>query len=212
MSAEKIIRLGSSLVVGTARALAQHSRPFSSRTVVHNLTTGEWRRGPGLWSELQPVPRPALVNATVRAATTANITIATALNDGDTLDGVELETGDLVLVKDQSTGSQNGIYVVGVTPARAAAFSTFAAHAGILVEVEEGTANANLHFLNLNTTTGTLNTTVIGFRYYESQLQNTLHAASTRSPMGATDRIVVVGPDGKLTTVLASVAKTYMTA
>ncbi len=55
----------------------------------------------------------------VRAATTANITIAGALNNGDTLDGVTLATGDLVLVKDQTTAAQNGVYVVGATPVRA---------------------------------------------------------------------------------------------
>src|SRR5687767_9673550 len=45
----------------------------------------------------------ALVNRTsVRAATTANIAIATALNNGDTLDGVSLVTNDLVLVKNQT--------------------------------------------------------------------------------------------------------------
>src|SRR5262245_59400381 len=38
----------------------------------------------------------------VRVATTVDITIATALNNGDTLDGVTLATGDRVLVKDQS--------------------------------------------------------------------------------------------------------------
>ena len=54
----------------------------------------------------------------VRCATTANITIATALNNGDTLDGVTLSTGDRVLVKNQSTASQNGIYIVGATPTR----------------------------------------------------------------------------------------------
>ena len=43
------------------------------------------------------------------AATTANITISTALNNGDTLDGVTLSTNDRVLVKDQSNSSQNGI-------------------------------------------------------------------------------------------------------
>ena len=53
------------------------------------------------------------------AATTANITISTALNNGDTLDGVSLSTGDRVLVKNQNTSSQNGIYVVGASPARA---------------------------------------------------------------------------------------------
>jgi hypothetical protein len=52
----------------------------------------------------------------VVVATTANITIATALNNADTLDGVTLQDGDRVLVKDQSTSSENGIYIVGATP------------------------------------------------------------------------------------------------
>src|SRR5690348_17091598 len=51
-----------------------------------------------------------------RAATTANITISTALNNADVLDGVTLATGDRVLVKNQTTEKENGIYIVGVTP------------------------------------------------------------------------------------------------
>ena len=54
----------------------------------------------------------------VRCATTANITIADALNASDTIDGVVLAAGDRVLVKNQSTASQNGIYIVSDTPAR----------------------------------------------------------------------------------------------
>ncbi len=55
-----------------------------------------------------------LTNRTrVRAATTVNVTIATALNNGDTLDGVTLATNDMVLVKNQSAPAENGIYVVG---------------------------------------------------------------------------------------------------
>ena len=54
----------------------------------------------------------------VRCATTANITIASALNAGDSIDGVVLAEGDRVLVKNQSTASQNGIYIAGGTPAR----------------------------------------------------------------------------------------------
>lgn len=81
--------------------------------------------------------------ASCRAATTANITIATALNNGDSLDGLTLATGDRVLVKDQTTTKENGIWVVGVTPARA----TDADEAGDLsggstVYVESGTVNA----------------------------------------------------------------------
>jgi phage-related tail fiber protein len=56
----------------------------------------------------------------VRAASTANIA---TLSGPMTLDGVALVAGDRVLVKDQTTAGQNGIYVVaagawaGVGPA-----------------------------------------------------------------------------------------------
>ena len=81
------------------------------------------------------------------AATTANITISTALNNGDTLDGVTLSTNDRVLVKDQSTASQNGIYVVGSSPARAADLATGDNAAGFFTFVEKGTVNADNGFV-----------------------------------------------------------------
>jgi hypothetical protein len=54
----------------------------------------------------------------VRCATTANITIANDLQPTDSIDGVALADGDRVLVKNQTTASQNGIYVVSSSPAR----------------------------------------------------------------------------------------------
>lgn len=53
-----------------------------------------------------------------RVATTSNITISTALNPGDTIDGVVLAENDRVLVWRQTTKSQNGIYRVAASPAR----------------------------------------------------------------------------------------------
>lgn len=53
-----------------------------------------------------------------RVATTGNVTIATALNPGDTIDGVVLAENDRVLVWRQTTKSQNGIYRVAASPAR----------------------------------------------------------------------------------------------
>ena len=76
------------------------------------------------------------------AATTGNITISTALNNGDTLDGVTLSTNDRVLVKDQSTASENGIYVVGSSPARAVDLAAGADAAGMFTFIEQGTVNA----------------------------------------------------------------------
>ena len=81
------------------------------------------------------------------AATTGNITISTALNNGDTLDGVTLSDGDRVLVKDQSTASQNGIYVVGSSPSRAVDLAAGADAAGMFTFVEQGTVNADNGFV-----------------------------------------------------------------
>lgn len=99
----------------------------------------------------------------VRAATTANITISTALNNGDSLDGVTLVTGDLVLVKNQSAPAENGVYVVGVSPARDTQFDTYNEHPGSLISVAEGTAGADTLWLCTSNEGGTLNTTAIAF-------------------------------------------------
>ena len=81
------------------------------------------------------------------AATTGNITISTALNNGDTLDGVSLSTNDRVLVKDQSTASENGIYIVGSSPARADDLAAGADAAGMFTFIEQGTVNADNGFV-----------------------------------------------------------------
>jgi len=100
------------------------------------------------------------VKDSVRAATTANITIASALNNGDTLDGVTLADGDRVLVKNQSTGSQNGIYIVGSSPARSTDMAAGSVlDGGTFVFVEEGTANADNGYVVSTDGTITVNTT-----------------------------------------------------
>lgn len=105
----------------------------------------------------------ALRGITVRVATTTNITIATALNDGDTQDGVTLETGDLVQVGAQTAPEENGIIVVGVTPARVAEFSNFDQHPSMLVTVQEGTLNGGTLFVCVSPRGGTLDTDPIDF-------------------------------------------------
>ena len=87
------------------------------------------------------------VKDSCKAATTGNITISTALNNGDTLDGVTLATNDRVLVKDQSTSSQNGIYIVGSSPARASDLAAGSDAAGMFTFVEQGTVNADNGFV-----------------------------------------------------------------
>jgi hypothetical protein len=78
---------------------------------------------------------------TVRAATTANIT----LSGTQTVDGVVLVAGDRCLVKNQTTASQNGIYVVasGAWARSSDASSTGQLFGGLTVHISEGTANGN---------------------------------------------------------------------
>lgn len=99
----------------------------------------------------------------VRAATTGNVTIVTALNSGDTIDGVVLANGDTVLVKDQTLPQENGVYVVGVSPARSSGFDTYNEYAGARIIVQEGTANADTVWIGTSNVGGTLGTTPITF-------------------------------------------------
>ena len=86
------------------------------------------------------------VKQSVRAATTAAVLLASGLENGDAVDGVTLVTGDRVLVKNQGTASENGIYVVQSSGAavRATDFDgTGEVSGGAFTFVEEGTVNAD---------------------------------------------------------------------
>jgi hypothetical protein len=79
------------------------------------------------------------IKNSVRAATTTNIT----LSGTQTVDGVALAVGNRVLVKDQTTASQNGIYVVasGLWSRAVDADDNGDLTAGSFTFVEEGTYN-----------------------------------------------------------------------
>jgi hypothetical protein len=83
------------------------------------------------------------------AATTGNINLTTDLENGDTLDGVTLVTGDRVLVKDQTDATENGLYIVVASGAasRDPQFDTIAELSGQMIVVNQGTANDNKIFL-----------------------------------------------------------------
>ncbi len=103
----------------------------------------------------------------VRVATTGNITISSDLNVGDTIDGITLADGDRVLVKDQSTASQNGIYTAGASPARATdADADAEVTAGLFVFVEEGTANGDNGYVLSTDGTITVGSTALTFTQF----------------------------------------------
>lgn len=96
----------------------------------------------------------------VRAATTANITLSGA----QTIDGVSIVAGDRVLVRAQTTASQNGIYVAAAGAwTRATDFDSWAEIPGSSVAVEEGTTLADSIWLSSANAGGTLGTTNITF-------------------------------------------------
>ena len=92
------------------------------------------------------------------AATTGNIDLTADLENGDTIDGVTLVTGDRVLVKNQSTASQNGLYTVvsSGTASRDTQFNTIDELSGQMIVVNQGTANDNKIFLCTTNNTASL--------------------------------------------------------
>lgn len=101
----------------------------------------------------------------VRAATTANGTLASAYANGSTVDGVTLATNDRILVMNQTTGSENGIYTVNASgaPTRAVDAATAAQLKQATTTVMEGTANADKTFTMTNDGTVTVGTTALVF-------------------------------------------------
>lgn len=98
------------------------------------------------------------IKDSVRVASTGNLSVATDLQNGDSVDGVTLATGDRVLLKNQTDASENGIYVAVAsgTASRAADADVSAdVTSGMFVFVREGTANGANGFVL--TTNGTIN-------------------------------------------------------
>ena len=101
----------------------------------------------------------------VEAASTANVALGSGLENGDTIDGVTLATGDEVLLKDQSTASQNGIYTVvsSGTASRSTEYDAIAEISGQMVVVNQGTTNDNTIWLCTTNTSATLGSDSVSF-------------------------------------------------
>jgi len=78
---------------------------------------------------------------TVKAASTANVAIATAIDNGKTFGGVTLATSDRILLKNQTNEEENGIYVVAASGAasRASDYNTITELKTTLIFVTAGT-------------------------------------------------------------------------
>lgn len=139
------------------------------------------------------------VKDSVRAASTGNVDISGGTFAGS-LDGVTLADGDRVLLKDQGTGSQNGIYTYSSgtsTFTRAAdANSDAEVTAGMFVFVEEGNDNGDNGYVLTTDNPITLNTTALVFAQFSGAGQivagdGLTKSGNTLNVGGTTDRITV---------------------
>jgi len=100
-------------------------------------------------------------------ASTANVVISSALEAGDVIDGITLVSGDRVLLKNQSTATENGLYLAVGSGAGAASrdpeHDTIAELSGGMVITNQGTANDNKIFLCTTDTDAVLGSTSITY-------------------------------------------------
>lgn len=141
------------------------------------------------------------VKQSVRAASTANGTLSSDFANGDTVGGVTVATGDRILIKDQQTGSENGVYKVNASgaPTREPDFDSSAdVTAGAFVFVEEG-SNADQGFVLTNNGTITIGSTSLVFAQFSGA--GTINAGAgltktgSRIDVGGTANRISVGAD-----------------
>jgi len=133
------------------------------------------------------------VKGSVRAATTADLsatysngssgigaTLTAGSNGAIVVDGVSLSVNDRILVKDQSTGAQNGIYTVTTQGDGSTAFVLTRAtdvdepdefSGGAFVFVEEGTSNADNGYVFTHNGTPTFGTTSLDVEVDNSSIE-----------------------------------------
>ena len=97
------------------------------------------------------------------AATTASITLV----GGQTIDGVTVVAGNRVLVKNQSSAAQNGIYIVQTTAwTRATDMNTWAQVPNAFTFIETGTTQADTGWVCTSDAGGTIGTTAMNWTQF----------------------------------------------
>lgn len=115
---------------------------FNSATKITNLPAGTANGHPVVYEQLNAAVQGLAWKDDVVAASVSNINLA---SPGSTIDGVTMATNDRFLAKDQSTGSQNGIYIwngASTTATRATDMDASAEFNSAVVSVNGGSTNA----------------------------------------------------------------------
>lgn len=190
---------GTDLYYTDARARAavssgDNTLSYNSSTGVFTANTSTLALKSYVDSQVQASAQGLDVKASVRVATTGNIDLASV----STIDGVTLADGDRVLVKDQSTASENGIYVhsSGALTRAADADSDDEVTAGLFTFVAEGSTYADTGWVITTNDAITVGTTGITFTQFSGAGQYTAGAGltltgTTFDVVGTSNRIVV---------------------
>lgn len=109
------------------------------------------------------------IKDSVRAATIAAGTLATSFANGSVIDTVTLATGNRILIKNQASGVDNGIYTVNASgaPTRATDFATGVISAGAFCFIEEG-SQADTGWIMTNTGVVTVGTSTLVFTQFNA--------------------------------------------
>lgn len=141
---------------------------------VTNLADGSSATDAVNLQQLQAYVKGLSWKGAVRAASTTSVTLSAP---GASIDGVTLSNGDRVLLKNQATGSQNGIYqfngasgamtrTVDATNASGSPDNVQTLTAGLAVYVTEGTTNADTAWTLTTDGTITVDTTSLAFTQF----------------------------------------------
>lgn len=124
---------------------------------ISNLTANNYTK-----SEIDTLLQGLKPKASVKVATTTNIT----LSGTQTIDDIAVAVGDRVLVKNQTSASQNGIYIASASAwTRSLDTNTAVEVTGAFVFVEQGTTNADTAWVQTadNITLGSTNLVWVKF-------------------------------------------------
>ena len=122
------------------------------------------------------------IKASCRVASTGNVTVS---GPGAAIDGVTLSSGDRVLLKDQTAGAENGIYVFnGAASALTRALDADEDEdvtAGLFTFISEGSTNADNGFVLVTDGAITLGTTAFTFEQFSGAGQIDAGASLTKT-------------------------------
>jgi hypothetical protein len=121
----------------------------------------------------------------VKVASTTDITLSNPATS--TIDGISLTSGDRVLVHNQNTPAQNGIYVFDTSSTamtRATDSDAWDELVGSLVYVDQGSAQAEYRYFCTSNSGGTLGSTAVTYTQDTSGTLSTTNFVTEETPSG----------------------------